>query len=107
MTKNMTATEARQNFFQLLEEAERPGMAVTITHEGRPKAIVMSVEEFEGWQETLEIMSDPELLRDIRLGMRQRDAVPLEALTASGHATSRGVSRRPQTKRGKATRKSA
>ena len=40
----MTATEARHKFFNMLEIAEKPGMTVTITHEGHPKVIVMSFE---------------------------------------------------------------
>ena len=105
MPKHMTATEARKNFFKVIETAEHPGMPVTITHDGHPKVIVMSAEEFEGWQDTLEIMADPTLLQAIKAGMRERETVPLEALLTSGHAPSRGVRRRPQGKRGKAGRK--
>jgi antitoxin YefM len=103
----MTATEARQNFFRLLETAVQPGMSVTITRDGHPQVVVMSADEFEGWQETLEIMADPALLRSIRAGMRERSTVSLEELTTSRHARPHGVQSRPQTKRGKRARKSA
>ena len=86
MPKNMTATEARRNFFQLLTTAEKPGMSVAITHEGHPKVIVMSFDEFEGWQETLEIMSDRSLMKDIREAMKEDTLVPLEHLKGKGHA---------------------
>lgn len=101
MSMNMTATEARQNFFRLLETAVRPGMAVTITHDGHPKVVVMSADEFEGWQETLEIMADRALLSSIRAGMRERGTASLEELAASRHARPNGAQRRPQAKRGK------
>ncbi|MFH0770804.1 MAG: type II toxin-antitoxin system Phd/YefM family antitoxin [Candidatus Peregrinibacteria bacterium] len=65
MRKSMTATEARKNFFTVIDAAEHPGVSVIITHAGLPKVVVMSFEEFEGWQETMEIMSDPELSNDI------------------------------------------
>lgn len=74
MNKFMTATEARKQFFAVIETAEHPGIAVTITHEGLPKVVVMSFEEFEGWQETMEIMSDPALVSDIEEGLRQKEA---------------------------------
>jgi prevent-host-death family protein len=106
MTKNMTATEARQNFFGLLATAQTPGMAVTITHEGHPTVIVMSFEEFEGWQETLEIMSDASLMKDIRDGMRDRTVVSLEDLERKRHASAH-VQGRPQRKGTKAVRKPA
>jgi prevent-host-death family protein len=86
MTKNMTATEARRDFFQLLATAEKPGMAVAITHEGHPKVIVMSFDEFEGWQETLEIISDRSLMKEIREAIQEDTLVPLEQLRGKGHA---------------------
>lgn len=61
MTKFMTATEARKNFYSVIEKAGHPGVPVIITHEGLPKVVVMSYDEFEGWQETFEIMRDREL----------------------------------------------
>lgn len=69
MTKYVTATEARRQFFSLIEKAGKPGFPVTITHEGIPRVIVMSSSEFEGWQETLEIMADSGLLKSINSGL--------------------------------------
>lgn len=103
MTKNMTATEARRQFFTLLEIAEKPGMTVTITHEGHPTVVVMSLEEFEGWQETLEIMSDSQMMNDIREAIQERETVPLEDLEPKGHAV-RHVQRRAQKKGTKTVR---
>lgn len=74
MNKTVTATEARKNFFKLLDIAGRPGMSITITLEGRSPLVIMSQEEFEGWQETLEIMSDPKLMKDIREGIADMKA---------------------------------
>lgn len=104
MNKNITATAARQDFFKLLEKAGKPGMSVTITREGHPPVVVMSAEEYEGWQETLEILSDSTLVRAIRIGSAERGSVPLESVTASRpHA----VRRSPQAKRRKAATKAA
>ncbi len=62
----MTATQARKTFYAVIDAAEKPGVAIAITHEGIPKVVVMSFEEYEGWQETMEIMADPELVEEIR-----------------------------------------
>lgn len=69
----MTATEARKKFYSVIETAEHPGVPVIITHEGLPKVVVMSFEEFEGWLETMDIMSDPDpsLEKDILAGIRE------------------------------------
>lgn len=78
--KSTTATNARKNLFLLIEQASKPGSSVTITHEGIPKVIMMSTEEFEGWQETLDIMSDPELMKDILAGLKDKEIVKWEDL---------------------------
>ena len=67
----MTATEARKKFYEVIETAKHPGFPVIITHNGLPKVVVLSFEEFEGWQETMEIMSDPSLDKDIRAGIKE------------------------------------
>lgn len=66
---SITATKARKQFFKLIENANQPGREVIITLDGKPKIIMMSYEEFEGWQETLEIMSDKKLMEGIREGL--------------------------------------
>ena len=71
MDKHMTATEARKNFYAVIDAAGHPGVSVVITHAGLPKVVVMSFEEFEGWQETMEIMADPDLSKDIIKSMKQ------------------------------------
>lgn len=62
----MPANVARANFYKLIEEAGEDMRQFTIVHREKPPVILMSVQEFEGWQETLEIMSDKKLVRDIR-----------------------------------------
>ncbi|OGC82059.1 MAG: hypothetical protein A2V81_02810 [Candidatus Abawacabacteria bacterium RBG_16_42_10] len=66
MTKTIPATEARKSFFKLIEETDQPGRSVTITVGGKPRVVMMSAEDFEGWLETLEIMSDEKLMKTIR-----------------------------------------
>lgn len=87
MNKFMTATEARKNFYTVIDEAEHPGIAITITHEGTPKVVVMSFEEHEGWKETMEIMADPELdkeleevMKEYKSGKRPKDTISLDQL---------------------------
>ncbi len=65
MNKFVTATEARKKLYDIIDEAEHPGVAVAITHEGIPKVVVMSFEEYEGWMETMEIMGDSTLSKEL------------------------------------------
>lgn len=91
MNKTMTATQARKQFYAVIDAAEHPGVSVVITHGGLPKVVVMSYEEFEGWQETMEVLSmadaDPSLDTDIQEGIKEmqsgkkpKDTVRLDAL---------------------------
>lgn len=65
MKKMISATEARKQLYKLIRAAGKPGAKVTITLEGYPPVVMMSQEELEGWMETLEVMSDPQLVKDI------------------------------------------
>ena len=44
---------------------------VTITKNGQATAVLVSYEEFESWQETLAVLSDQELVKEIHTGMQQ------------------------------------
>jgi prevent-host-death family protein len=60
-------SEARKNIFKIIGETKRPGIYYTITDKGRPASVIMSAEEFESWQETLEVMRDfPDLDKEIK-----------------------------------------
>jgi len=68
--KTMPLTEARKGLSKIVDEVAAIHEHVTITRQGKPAAVVMSADEFESWQETLEIMSDPEAVAAIKRGMR-------------------------------------
>ena len=75
------ANEARSNFYQLLEEVDTKLQQFIITLRGKAKAVIMSAEEFAGWQETLEILSDKNLIKSIKTGvveMQQKKGVSEE-----------------------------
>ena len=69
MTTTLTATEARKNFFTMLKDIQTPGLTVTITHEGKPRGVFLSSEEYDGLMETLDILSNPDEARAIREGI--------------------------------------
>lgn len=62
---NITATEARKNFFGLLEKLSNPAVQINITYKGRPRAVLVNAEEINAERETLEILSNPKLMKDI------------------------------------------
>lgn len=64
----ISITNARKNLTSLIDKVSGSQEKIIITKNGRPKAILMGVDEFEGWRETLEIMGDKELMKQIRRG---------------------------------------
>lgn len=86
MNNNTTISisEGRKRIFEIAEDVQKPGTQYTLTENGKPKAVVMSAEEFESWQETLNVMRDfPELKKDIAQAEREYEAgkyITLESL---------------------------
>lgn len=80
MTKTVTASNARNNFFAMLKEIETPGVSIVITYEGQPKGVLMSVDEFEGWMETLDIMSHPVEAAEILRRLQNKEKEPTVTL---------------------------
>ena len=63
--------EAEAKLSQLVADVANTDEEVTITKNGRATAVLVSYEEFESWQETLAVLSDRELIEEIRTGLRQ------------------------------------
>jgi len=68
----LSISEARKKIFRIAEKVQKPATYYTLTEKGRPKAILMSAEEFESWQETLEVVRNfPNLEKDIKKAERE------------------------------------
>ena len=60
-------SEARKKIFKIAKMVQKPSIRYTLTEKGRPKVVLMSADEFESWQETLEAIRDfPNLEKDIK-----------------------------------------
>jgi len=67
----LSISEARKGIFKIAEKVQKPSTYYTLTEKGKPKAVVMSAEEFESWQETLEVIRDfPKLDKDVKAAER-------------------------------------
>jgi len=58
-------TEARKRIFELAEKTQKGKAVFFLTQNGKAKAVMMSVEEYESWQDTIGIVTDKELAKDI------------------------------------------
>lgn len=62
----ISATNARARLYDLIDEVATSGKRVGITKKGETKAVLISVEELESWEETNEILADKRLMRDLK-----------------------------------------
>lgn len=61
----LSISAARKKIFRIAEEVQKPYIHYTLTEKGRPYVVIMSADEFESWQETLEVMREfPDLKKD-------------------------------------------
>lgn len=71
MTKTISITKAQEEFRELVKKASKKSEKYVITLKDAPSAILMSNDEYESLQETLEILSDPKMMKDIRRGEKE------------------------------------
>ncbi len=71
MTKTLPISQAREELTSLVDKAKRKLDEFVITVNGTPAAVLMSAVEFDSWKETLEIMSDPQLMKAIEEGEKE------------------------------------
>lgn len=62
-------TEAKNRFTELTDRVQREHSRFTVTRNGRPAAVVVSIAEWESLHETLDILSDAEEVAEIRQGL--------------------------------------
>lgn len=68
----LSISEARKKIFEMAKKVQKPSTHYILTEKGRPKVAFMSAEEFESWQETLEVVRDfPGLEKDIKKAERE------------------------------------
>jgi antitoxin YefM len=64
--EQMPLAEVKNRLSEVVERLEREHGRVVITKHGRAAAVVMSVEDLESLEETLDVMGSEALLADIR-----------------------------------------
>lgn len=64
--EHLPLADVKNRLSEVVERLEREHGRVVITKHGRPAAVVLSIEDLEGLEETLELLSDPRAMRRIR-----------------------------------------
>ncbi len=87
MTEMLPLSDVKARLSELVDRVEREDDRIVLTRNGRPAAVLVSTDDLESLEETLAVLSNPELLAKIRAGERaaaEGDAVSLDDLRRTG-----------------------
>ena len=65
----LSLSEAKMKLSALVDTVVTTDEEVTITKNGRPVAVLVSPDEFESWRETIAVMSQGDLMDEIKEGL--------------------------------------
>jgi prevent-host-death family protein len=77
----MSLADVKNRLSEVVDRLEREHGRVVITKHGHPAAVVISVEDLESLEETLDIMDNAALLRGIRQSLAELAATGAEVLS--------------------------
>jgi antitoxin YefM len=63
--EHVPLAEAKNRLSEVVDRLEREHGRVVITKHGRPTVVMLSLEDLESLEETLDVLSNPELVREI------------------------------------------
>lgn len=70
----ITVTEAKNRLLDLLRTVKTRQDVLAITRDGIPTAVLLSMEQYEGLVETIEVLSDQPAMRSVKRSLKQAQA---------------------------------
>lgn len=70
--KILPISSVKRDLLQHVKRAQTQGQSVAITKNGEAAAVLLSIDEYEGLLETLEILGDPELMKFLKKSIKQQ-----------------------------------
>ena len=64
--EHLPLADVKNRLSEVVDRLEREHGRVIITKHGRPAAVVLSIEDLEGLEQTLELLADPKIVRRIK-----------------------------------------
>jgi prevent-host-death family protein len=81
LAEQLPLADVKNRLSEVVEQVESQHARVTITKHGRPAAVLLSADDLESLEETLALLSDPDVLARIRDARRESDEGDVDALT--------------------------
>lgn len=88
----MPLADVKNRLSEVVERLESEHGRIVITKHGRPAAVVLSVDDLDSLEETLDVLSSAALMDDLRAGVSELttdDAVPMTKAQALDLITGR------------------
>jgi prevent-host-death family protein len=79
--EHLALADVKNRLSEVIERLEREHGRVVVTKHGRPAAVLLSIEDLESLEETLDILSNPNLMSDIRKADREISSGRAKRLT--------------------------
>lgn len=83
MAEVVPFSEAKARLSELADRIEKQHERIVVTRHGRPSFVLMSPDELESLEETLDILGDEELMASLRLSQQEAaegKLIPLEEI---------------------------
>jgi antitoxin YefM len=81
VSEQMPLADVKNRLSEVVDRLEREHGRVVITKHGHPAAVVMSVDDLESLEETLDVMDSADLLAEIRASLADVAAGDAEVLS--------------------------
>ncbi len=66
-----SVSQAKNKLLDLIRNIKKENQIVAITRDGIPAAILLSMTQYEGLMETIEVLSDQKTLRSLKKSLKQ------------------------------------
>ena len=86
MIETMPIAEAKTQLSELADWVEDQHGRIVVTRHGRPSFVLMSLDELESLEETLDILGDEDLMASLRLSQQEAaegKLIPLEEVISA------------------------
>ncbi|MDD5450132.1 MAG: type II toxin-antitoxin system Phd/YefM family antitoxin [Candidatus Omnitrophica bacterium] len=67
----LSVTQAKNRFLKMVRDTDKRLAHFLITKQGKPVAVMLNVDEYEGWLETLELLSNKKAAGEIRKALNE------------------------------------
>ncbi len=80
--RSESLADVRRDLPSLIDIVSATHERIVITRHGQPAAVLLSLDDLEAIEETMEILSDPDLLTDIRESLASAERYTIEQVRA-------------------------